>query len=153
MTNTQNDGYVHTFPAFVHSRFLVCKHLVQAVQCVVFPQSKKESYATFQGTSNPHPRNRSDNTSTTQIPSKHKDKAADIGEDDMADTMTGTGVNDSGAFRERFEGAIATIREFYKGLEYQMQFSGSAHAGYIGMQRCIVFAVGQRVSWEGGKDG
>jgi hypothetical protein len=29
----------------------------------------------------------------------------------MVDTMTGTGVNDSGNFRERFEGAIATIWE------------------------------------------
>jgi hypothetical protein len=38
----------------------------------------------------------------------------------MVDIMTGTGVNDSGTFQERFEGAIATIREFYKGLEYQM---------------------------------
>jgi hypothetical protein len=27
----------------------------------------------------------------------------------------------------------------------------SAHAGYIGMRRCIVFAVGQ-VSWEGKTD-
>jgi hypothetical protein len=44
------------------------------------------------------------------------------GEDNMVDTMTGMGVNDSGTFRERFEGAIATIREFYKGLEYQMQY-------------------------------
>jgi hypothetical protein len=78
-------------------------------------------YATFLGTTNPHPRNtRSDNTSSTQIPSKHKDQAADIGEDNMVDIMTRTGVNDSGTFQERFEGAIATIREFYKGLEYQM---------------------------------
>jgi hypothetical protein len=45
------------------------------------------------------------------------------GEDNMVDTMTGTGVNDSGTFRDRFEGTIATIREFYKGLECQMQFS------------------------------
>jgi hypothetical protein len=29
----------------------------------------------------------------------------------MVDIMTGTGVNDSGNFRERFEGAIATIWE------------------------------------------
>jgi hypothetical protein len=40
--------------------------------------------------------------------------------------MTGTGVNDSGTFRERFEGAIATIRECYKELECQMQF-GDQH--------------------------
>jgi NAD(P)H-hydrate repair Nnr-like enzyme with NAD(P)H-hydrate epimerase domain len=120
----------------VRSRFLICKHLVQAIQPVVFPPSKKESYATFLGTSNPHPRNTtSDNTSSTQIPSKHKDhQAADIdaessdndnddedeGEDNMVDAMTGTGVNDSGTFRERFEGAIATIREFCKGLVYQI---------------------------------
>jgi hypothetical protein len=49
---------------------------------------------------NVHPRTRrnttSDNTSTTHISSKHKDQAADIGEDNMVDTMTGTGVNDSG---------------------------------------------------------
>jgi hypothetical protein len=36
------------------------------------------------------------------------------GEDNIVDTMTGTGVND-GTFRERFEGAIATIRGFCKG--------------------------------------
>jgi hypothetical protein len=47
-----------------------------------------------------------------------------IGEDKI--TMTGTGVNDSGTFRDRFEGTIATIREFYKGLECQMQF-GDQH--------------------------
>jgi len=46
----------------------------------------------------------------------------DEGEDDMVDTMTGTGVDDNGTFRERFEGDIATIREFCKGLEYQIQF-------------------------------
>jgi hypothetical protein len=61
-------------PAFVRSRFLICKHLGQAVQPVFIPPSKKESYATFLGTFNSHPRNtKSDNTCTTQIPSKHKD--------------------------------------------------------------------------------
>jgi hypothetical protein len=32
----------------------------------------------------------------------------DEGEDNMVDTMAGTGVNDSGTFREHFEGDIAT---------------------------------------------
>ena len=69
--------------------------------------------------------------------------------------MIRTGVNDSGTFRERFEGAIATIWEFCKGLVYIPNVIGrslAAHAGYIGMRRCIVFAVGQRVSWEGKTD-
>jgi hypothetical protein len=58
-------------PAFARSRFLISKHLVQAVQPVVFPTINNESYATFLGTSNPHPRSTtSDNISTTQIPSK-----------------------------------------------------------------------------------
>jgi len=40
----------------------------------IFPSSKKESYTTFLGTSNPLPLNTTpDDTSTTQIPSKHKD--------------------------------------------------------------------------------
>jgi hypothetical protein len=34
--------------------------------------------------------------------------------------MTGTGVNDSGTFLERFEGDITTIREFCKGLVYKI---------------------------------
>jgi hypothetical protein len=52
ITTPVNDKYrpdpkrwVCIFPAFVHSRFLICKHLVQAVQrCCSFPPSKKESY-------------------------------------------------------------------------------------------------------------
>src|SRR5882724_11838350 len=39
-----------------------------------FPSSKKESYTTFLGTSNPVPLNTTpDDTTTTEIPSKHKD--------------------------------------------------------------------------------
>jgi hypothetical protein len=69
-----------------------------------FPPSRKESHLSgnTQPSSakhniwlyQPHP-------NTLQIPSKYKDQAADIGEDNMVDTMTGTGVNDSGTFRER----------------------------------------------------
>jgi hypothetical protein len=76
--------------------------------------------------------------SSTQIPSEPKDHQAedietsnakasdddddDDGEDDMVDTIARMGIDDGSTFRERFEGDIATIREFCKGLEYQIQF-------------------------------
>jgi hypothetical protein len=86
ITTPVNDKYrpdpkrwVCICPAFVRSRCLICKHLIQVVQPVVFHPSKKESYATFLGTSNPHPRNTTSDNTITQIPSKHKDhQAADI---------------------------------------------------------------------------
>ena len=36
--------------------------------------------------------------------------------------MAGKDIDDGRTFCERFEGDIATIREFCKGLEYQIQF-------------------------------
>ena len=44
------------------------------------------------------------------------------GEDDVVDIMAAKDVDNGDIFRERFEGNIATIREFCKGLEYQIQF-------------------------------
>ena len=89
-------------PAFVCSRFLICKHLVQAVQPVVFLQVKRNRTLPFLE----HPtficETQHLTTSTTQIPSKHKDhQVADIdaedsdngnedeGEDNMVDDRNG----------------------------------------------------------------
>jgi hypothetical protein len=77
ITTPVNDKYrpdpkrwVCICPAFVRSRFLICKQLIQAVQPVVFPQVERNR--TFLGTPNPHPRNTTSGyTSPTQIPSKY----------------------------------------------------------------------------------
>jgi hypothetical protein len=143
----------------VRSRCLICKHLVQAVQPVVFPPSKKElpfwehptliretQHLTILAAPKYPPNTDHQAADIDAENSDHDNNEEDEGEDKMVDTMTGTSVDDSGTFQEHFEGAIATMREFYKGLECQMQFGGSA--GYIEMRMCIVFAVGQRVSWD-----
>jgi len=71
----------------------------------IFPSSKKESYTTFLGTSNPLPlKTTPDDTSTTQIPSEHKDhqpedvetsnaEGSDDNDEDEGDNMVDTMSN------------------------------------------------------------
>ena len=51
------------------------------------------------------------------------DDEDDEGVDNVVDTMAGKDIDDGRTFCEHLEGDIATIREFCKGLEYQIQFS------------------------------
>ena len=50
------------------------------------------------------------------------DNDDDEGVDNVVDTMAGKDIDNGRTFCEHFEGNIATIREFCKGLEYQIQF-------------------------------
>ena len=133
--------WVCTCPLFVCSCFLICKHLVQAIQPVppIFClQVKRNHTVPFWKHPTLIPHNLiPNNTATTQIPSEYKHQEAedseksdkegsndedDEGEDDAVDTMAGKDINNGGAFHECFEGNIMTIQEFWKGLEYQIQF-------------------------------
>ena len=134
--------WVRTCPSFMLSCFLICKHLVQAVQPmppIFFLQVKRNHTVPFWEhlaliPLNTIPRN----TTTTQITSQNEDHKVDDSEksdeegsdnkddegvDNVVDTMAGKDIDDSCTFCEHFEGDIVTIQEFHKGLEYQIQFS------------------------------
>ena len=134
--------WVCTCPSFVLSHFLICKHLVQAIQPmppIFFLQVKRNHTVPFWEhlaliPLNTIPRN----TTTTQITSQNEDHKADDSEksdeegsnnkddegvDNVVDTMAGKDIDNSCTFHEHFEGDIVTIQEFCRGLEYQIQFS------------------------------
>ena len=133
--------WVCTLLSFMCSHFLICKHLVQAIQPmppIFFLQVTRNCTVPFWKHSTCIPLNSiPNNTTTTQIPSEYKHHEAedseksdkegsndkdDEGEDDVVDTMARNDVNNGGTFWEHFNGNITTIQEFCKWLEYQIQF-------------------------------
>ena len=134
--------WVCTCLLFVCSCFLIWKHLVQAIQPmppIFFLQVKRNCTVLFWEHPTLIPLDTiPSNTTTTQIPSQNEDHKADYSEksdeeggndeddegvDNVVDTMARKDIDDSHTFCEHFEGDIATIWEFCKGLEYQIQFS------------------------------
>jgi hypothetical protein len=131
--------WVCTCPALVRSRFLICKHLVQAVQPVppiFFLQVNRNRTLPFWQ----HPTLLPLDGSTPNLAVVHAgfgyegndaghehedDDSSDIEEDvedDIIDTEAGLYTIDGATFRERFEEEISMIRDFCNGLEYQLQF-------------------------------
>ena len=123
--------WVCTCPSFMLSHFLICKHLVQAVQpmpSIFFLQVKRNHTVPFWEhlaliPLNTIPRN----TTTTQITSQNEDHKVDDSEnsdeegsnnkddegvDNVVDTMAGKDIDNSCTFHEHFEGDIVTIQEF-----------------------------------------
>lgn len=132
--------WVCTCPAFVRSRFLICKHLIQAVQPVpptFFLQVRRNRTLPFwQHPSlvplEENPSRDSVTDPARDAPVSNEDNAErepgdETGDDDddsndVVDTGATMWAGNGGTFRERFTDNIATIRNFCDGLEYQLQF-------------------------------
>ena len=130
--------WVCTCPAFVRSRFLACKHLVQAVQPVpptFFLQVKRNRTLPFwqHPTLVPLERNPSEVAAnpphTSKAPDDNDDEQEPCGEasdeddtENIIDMETTPWECDGGTYRERLVDNITTIRDFCDGLEYQLQF-------------------------------
>jgi hypothetical protein len=133
--------WVCTCPHFSKSRFLICKHLVQAVHPVpptFFLEvsrnrstpfwshqnlvSLTETYGDNQHNTSPG------GPSLENVASGGEDNGEDGGSDeedgavegDLVDTLAG--VESMRTFQERFDDNISLIRNFLDGLEYQRQF-------------------------------
>ena len=132
--------WVCTCPAFVCSRFLACKHLVQAVQPVpptFFLQVKRNRTLPFWQ----HPALVPLEGSPSEVAAPDdNEKAPDNIDDDIneqepcgeasdeddteniVDTEATPWECGGGTYRERLADNIDTIRDFCDGLEYQLQF-------------------------------
>lgn len=127
--------WVCTCPYFVTSRFLVCKHLVQAVGPVpalfylqvkrnrttpfwLHPILQPEGHqiATNSGSGGDSPM-ADDNTNRNT-----RDEDSDDEDDGLIDTEPRLAAEYRKSLRERFREHISTIRDFCEGLEYQLQF-------------------------------
>lgn len=128
--------WVCTCPAFVRSRFLICKHLIQAVEPVpptFFLQVKRNRTLPFwqhpmlvplEGTPLGSATNPTQNTPVSENDAEREpgEETGDKDDDDIVDTGPTLGTDNGSTFRERFTDNIATIRDFCDGLEYQLQF-------------------------------
>jgi hypothetical protein len=138
------NGWVCTCPYFVKSRFLLCKHLVQAVEPVhplFFLQVERNRTVPFWSHSllkpleshlNPAPQLNSTLFGAESSASRaHIDSDQELGnnsasesDDDHVDTGTDTNAGWR-TFDERLTSLISTLREFSDGMEYQRQFKDS----------------------------
>jgi hypothetical protein len=124
--------WVCTCPSFVRSRFLICKHLIQAVQPVpptFFLQVKRNRTLPFwqhptlvpcegnPSVPNPCPSTSGENgDDLTGDTSDDEDDA-----DNIVDTEATIWAGE-GTYRERMVENVKTIRDFCNGLDYQLQF-------------------------------
>jgi hypothetical protein len=132
--------FVCTCPQFVISRFLLCKHLVQAfhpVPPIFFLEVSRNRTLPFWSHSSlvplGDPLQSSTPTTAAFIPiNDHavnlatvEDDGEDVhdeDEDDLVDTEADRVWNGRGTFGERMAAHINLIREFCQGLEHQVQF-------------------------------
>lgn len=125
--------WVCTCPSFVRSRFLVCKHLIQAVRPVppiFFLQVKRNWTSPFWQHLTLVPL---EENPTAPKPSPYSSVSCDDlsgdstsddedNADDIVDTEATICAGEGGTYHERMVTTIKTIRDFCDGLEYQLQF-------------------------------
>jgi len=135
--------FVCTCPQFVISRFLLCKHLVQAfhpVPPVFFLEVSRNRTVPFWSHSSLIPLNNDhiplqssastpaastsgkDNPVNMAALEEDADDVPDEEDDDLVDTEAEHLWNGRGTFGERMETHIDLIRDFCQGLVYQIQF-------------------------------
>jgi hypothetical protein len=123
--------WVCTCPCFATSRFLICKHLVQAVQSVplvFFLEAKRNRTTPFWVHHSLIPTISDANSLVTAVATLTlEDRAgADQGddqedEDNLVDTHTHMTIG--ATTRERWDEEIGVIEDFLGGLKYQREFS------------------------------
>lgn len=116
-----------TCPAFVVSRFLICKHLIQNVQRVppiFFLEAKRARSVPFWKHKTLRPMSSVDQVeaSNNEGDGSDDDDIAGMDDDDDEGNFVETNECDGLTFEEAMEGEIKMITEFAKGLQYQVQF-------------------------------
>jgi hypothetical protein len=123
--------WVCTCPYFSTSRFLICKHLIQAVHPVpplFFVEAKRNRTTPFWH----HPslvpldagpdEQTEGNVPIASTEESRIDDGGDESDDELIDTAHGWTAADNGTFRERMTTRIKMLRDFCDGLEHQLQF-------------------------------
>ncbi|KAF8470332.1 hypothetical protein DFH94DRAFT_637732 [Russula ochroleuca] len=126
--------WVCTCPSFVRSRFLICKHLIQAVQPVLpifFLQVKQNQTLPFWQHSMLVPL-KGKPTAPKPYPSIGNENCDDLSRDstsdnednvdDIVNTEATIWAGEGDTYHEQMVKTIKTIRNFCDGLEYQLQF-------------------------------